>query len=142
MRSRITGVQVCPLDHCGGRFHGTKLSRESGAGKVYFYDMSESLDNLRIELDTSPAIQLIQCLSEGASHAVGTFGGHRIKGICYCQDPCKKGNLVSHESIGIAPSIPPFVMMADDGFFSGEVSEVLHDLLADHRVYLNNFVLC
>ena len=34
------------------------------------------------------------------------------------------------------------MMVADNRPFLGEVSEVLHDLLADYRVCLNSFILC
>jgi hypothetical protein len=112
-----------------------------GYSEIFFDDMLESDDCLCIKLDAGPASQLIEPLLKGSAPPVGAVGSNRVKRISHCHDSCQEGNLMAHQSVRVSSPIPPFMMMTDDGPFSSKKAEVLHYLLTDDRVRLNNFVL-
>src|SRR5919108_1335299 len=112
------GVILPDPEHDGKRFGYTGLSHESAEGKVSFDDMSECDNSICIELNASPGIQLLQCLLEGAPSPVGTVAGNGVKGVRHRQNPRQERDLLFHQSIRVAPPIPPFVMMTDNGPFS------------------------
>ena len=80
-KEMMTFVRVLNIgeDHWGG----IGLSHQSGDGEVFLYNMSEGGDNLRIELEASPAFQLLKCLPERTPSPVGTIAGNSVKGICH-----------------------------------------------------------
>jgi hypothetical protein len=62
---------------------GPWLLHEGNVWQIAFDNVSESDDGVRIELDASPVIQLLNCLPERAPRPIGAIAGNCVKGICH-----------------------------------------------------------
>ncbi len=77
------------------------------AGKYFL----QRLDDRRIELCPRAAPQYCHCLLWGATRSIRVFSLHEVIGFGHGNDACCLGNVLPFQLIGIAASIPMFMMM-------------------------------
>ena len=74
----------------------------------------ERLDDLRVEVRSGAAAELVERHADGACGAVRTIRRDRAEGVASADDPRCERDLLAREAVGIARPVPVFVTRTDD----------------------------
>ena len=97
-------------------------------------DASGELDQLRVELGSGAAAQLLERVLGADRVAVGAALGHRLVGVADEDDPRAERDLLACEPVRIAVAVPALVARADQRRDRCHRRRRRQDPLADRRV--------